>query len=170
MLLFGEFEGLAWKPVGAQHHDGQFVAPPTDVLQRFKDVSKQVKNHLDVPYPGKGGESTRDVQTRTLRALDDLLKKADRKNSQHVAIVSHGRTNKILIGALMEKTHDNNTTEEEEDDDDTKQTQRHHEYIPPMIKQSNTCINVLDVNMKTGQWTVQCLNYIDHVKDNVIER
>jgi hypothetical protein len=34
---------------------------------------------------------------------------------------------------------------------------------------SDTCINVMDVDAE-GNWTIQSLNYIEHVKGNVITR
>jgi hypothetical protein len=38
------------------------------------------------------------------------------------------------------------------------------------VKQSNTAINVIDVDMKTGTFFERITNHIEHVKDHVIQR
>ena len=112
------------------------------------------------------GESTRCVEDRALEALSKTIARVletdnDNENTdnndpntatatintKHVAIVSHGRTNKVMISAMLSTT-------------DT-------------IGQGNTNINVLDhpglevggdVDVwKTG-WTARLLNYTDHVE------
>jgi len=85
-MRFGEFEGLAWRD--------QELNP--ELGERFKSISRELKRDMDKSFPG-GGESTRDVQVRSTAALEKVLK--DYPNEQHIAIVSHGRTNKVLIAA-----------------------------------------------------------------------
>jgi broad specificity phosphatase PhoE len=85
-MRFGEFEGLAWRD--------QDVDPA--LAERFKTISKELKHDLNKSFPG-GGESTKDVQKRSVTALDQILK--DFPDEQHIAIVSHGRTNKVLIAS-----------------------------------------------------------------------
>lgn len=85
-MRFGEFEGLAWRD--------QELDP--ELGERFKSISRELKKDMDKAFPG-GGESTRDVQVRACAALEQVLK--DFPEEQHIAIVSHGRTNKVLIAA-----------------------------------------------------------------------
>lgn len=129
-MNFGEFEGLA---IHSETLD-------PEVRSRVKTVNQNVK----LSYPG-GGESTIQVEARSREALFRLLE--DNPDDKHIALVSHGRTNKVLIASIAL-------------DDVTKFK---------TIKQSNTAINVLDID-KTGKWTIQSLNYIEHVKHHVIQR
>ena len=85
-MRFGEFEGLAWRD--------QELDPA--LADRFKVISRELKQNVDKAFPG-GGESTRDVQKRSTAALHQILQ--DFPDQQHIAIVSHGRTNKVLIAA-----------------------------------------------------------------------
>ncbi len=85
-MRFGEFEGLAWRD--------QELDPA--LSERFKSISRELKKDVDNPFPG-GGESTRDVQIRSSHALHQILN--DYPDQQHIAIISHGRTNKVLIAA-----------------------------------------------------------------------
>lgn len=85
-MRFGEFEGLASRD--------QELDP--ELGERFKSISRELKQDMEKPFPG-GGESTRDVETRSTAALERLLKEFP--NEHHIAIVSHGRTNKVLIAA-----------------------------------------------------------------------
>jgi len=111
------------------------------------------------------GESTRCVEDRALEALSKTIARVfetDNDNEEttatatkkirHVVIVSHGRTNKVMISAMLSTT-------------DT-------------IGQGNTNISVLDhcgsevgadgnadgSTWKTG-WTSRLLNYTDHVEE-----
>lgn len=85
-MSFGEFEGLAWRD--------QKLDPA--LSERFKTISKQLKQDVDEAFPG-GGESTRDVAERSTAALKQVLDSYP--DQQHIAIVSHGRTNKVIIAA-----------------------------------------------------------------------
>lgn len=131
-MSFGEFEGL----------ESHKLDLDPQVKARFKRISEEIKEDSSKAYPG-GGESTAQVKSRAIKAVNDLLKQYP--NEKHLAIVSHGRTNKVIIAAMM----------------DSKEINK--------IRQSNTCINVIDVDDE-GKFTIRILNYIDHVKDNVIER
>ncbi|KAL3942322.1 MAG: hypothetical protein SGBAC_003456 [Bacillariaceae sp.] len=131
---FGEFEGLAIHSLELEEK----------VRNRFKTIGRQVNGNPDIVFPG-GGESTNMVKERACTALKAVLDKYPR--DQHIAVVSHGRTNKVLIASIAFKDVQKFRT----------------------IKQKNTAINVLDVD-SDGNWTIQVLDYIDHVKDNVIIR
>jgi broad specificity phosphatase PhoE len=85
-MSFGEFEGLAWRD--------QEVDPA--LAERFKTISRQLKHDVEKAFPG-GGESTRDVAARSTEALNEVLDSSP--DHQHIAIVSHGRTNKVIIAA-----------------------------------------------------------------------
>jgi broad specificity phosphatase PhoE len=137
-MSFGSFEGLAYRDVNVD---------PT-IVEDFKRISKQVKDDPTVVYPG-GGESTEQVQKRAMNVITTILTMVREDDSaNHIAIVSHGRTNKVLIATTTLL--------------DVKRVRD--------VQQSNTAINVLDVSMVTGEWTAQIINYIDHVKGHVIER
>jgi len=99
------------------------------------------------------GESTNLVESRALEALSQTIEKVlekqldptgiDSNDTKHVAIVSHGRTNKILLAAMLSSES--------------------------VIRQSNTSINVVDhpgpeegKNWKSG-WIAQLLNYTNHI-------
>jgi broad specificity phosphatase PhoE len=131
---FGEFEGLA---IHSEDLD-------PEVKGHFKRIGREVKYNANIAFPG-GGESTTQVEERARGALYKVLK--DYPADEHVAIVSHGRTNKVLIASVAF--------------DDVQKF--------PTIKQSNTAINCLDMD-KNGKWSIQSLNYIEHVKHNVIVR
>jgi broad specificity phosphatase PhoE len=85
-MSFGEFEGLAWRD--------QDVDPA--LSERFKSISRELKQDAEKAYPG-GGESTTDVAVRSTEALNQVLDSFP--DQQHIAIVSHGRTNKVIIAA-----------------------------------------------------------------------
>lgn len=87
-MRFGEFEGIA--------HRSPEIDP--GLKQRFLSISKEVASNVDVRFPG-GGESTRDVQDRFLVAIKELLEEFD---EDHVAVVAHGRTNKVGLAALCQ--------------------------------------------------------------------
>jgi broad specificity phosphatase PhoE len=85
-MSFGEFEGMASRD--------EELNPA--LKHRFLTIAKQVKLDVNFPFPG-GGECTKQVEARATQALTKLLE--EHPESQHVAIVSHGRTNKVLIAA-----------------------------------------------------------------------
>ena len=85
-MRFGAFEGLS--------RQDQELDPA--LAERFKTISKELKRDLDKSFPG-GGESTNDVKARAVEALYQILQ--DFPEEQHIAIVSHGRTNKVLIAS-----------------------------------------------------------------------
>ena len=134
-MSFGEFEGLAAHALDLD----------PKIKERFKTIRKEIKENSDMVYPG-GGESEAQVEARSMKALHDVLEKY--KNQRHIAIVSHGRTNKILLAAIIATRSLGESRK---------------------ILQSNTCINVIDVDDE-GRFSIQVLNYIEHVKDNVIIR
>lgn len=136
-MSFGEWEGFASRDDGVDESE----------IERFKDTSRRVKVDPTYPFPG-GGESTRQVEQRSVKALYDILNSTTTKEQRHIAIVSHGRTNKILIAAVG-----------------LGDVQRFKE-----VRQANVAINVMDVDEKTGMWTVHVMNFHDHVQGHVIVR
>jgi broad specificity phosphatase PhoE len=136
-MRFGDFEGFAY-------HDAQ----DAEFLNYFKKVSKQTKQDISFCFPG-GGESTEQVMQRSTRALNELMPlQQQQEEGTHIAVVSHGRSNKILIAATALG--------------DVRRTKE--------LAQSNTAINVMDYDAKTGVFTPVVLNHYEHVKDHVIER
>lgn len=85
-MRFGELEGLSSR-------DLQLDA---SLKKRFHTIKAEIKRDPLKAFPG-GGESTIDVQERAVAALGKML--MDFPDEQHIAIVSHGRTNKVLIAA-----------------------------------------------------------------------
>lgn len=123
-MRFGDFEGTAIKgPESTEENIEKFQAF-TDAMHRDKAMA----------WPGHGGESVVDVQTRARAVLHQLLK--DFPDCDHVLLVAHGRFNKILLGHLL----DFNENE---------------------LKQGNTCINVLDVDADAA-WHACVLNFTEH--------
>merc|ERR1712118_634276 len=97
-------------------------------------------------YPG-GGESTDMVVQRARDSLTTILERYPA--SQHIALVAHGRFNKVLLASLIYN--------------DVSQFKT--------IKQGNTCINVLDYDpvassseskWSTKNWKPIILNYLNH--------
>ena len=136
-MSFGEWEGFASRDESV---DGSEI-------ERFKDTARQVKADPSFPFPG-GGESTKQVEKRSVKALFDILNNPKNSHQRHIAIVSHGRTNKVLIAAVG-----------------LGDVQRFKE-----VKQANVAINVMDIDDTTGTWTVHVINYHDHVQGHVIVR
>jgi broad specificity phosphatase PhoE len=83
-MRFGEFEGYSSASDDADR----------EYFEYFKTMSRKVKDDPSFPFPGEGGESTSDVQKRSIKALQKVLQEAD-PDIKHIAIVSHGRTNKV---------------------------------------------------------------------------
>jgi len=92
-MRFGEFEGLARHDPSNTNPD----IPSLDLSERFRMISKELKEDIDKAFPGEGGESTRDVEIRAMAALEEIL--TEFSNERHIAIVAHGRTNKVLIAS-----------------------------------------------------------------------
>jgi broad specificity phosphatase PhoE len=86
-MSFGEFEGLASRD--------EDLNP--QLKRHFLKISKQIKADKTMAFPG-GGESTIQVEERSRAALFQLLE--DHPEARHVAVVSHGRTNKVLLASV----------------------------------------------------------------------
>jgi broad specificity phosphatase PhoE len=86
-MSFGELEGLVSRD------------PNLDpkIKRRFSRITKQVQQDVNFAFPG-GGESTAQVEKRVERALHKILE--EHPEEKHVVIVSHGRTNKVLIASM----------------------------------------------------------------------
>lgn len=128
-MRFGEFEGYAIR--GPQATE--------DKMKRFQIMNEQMADDSEQEWPD--GESTRQVEVRSRKALYEIMKKHE--DSKHIAIVAHGRTNKILLASLLLN--------------DLSQFRT--------IKQGNTCINIIDFEKKDERWCTVLLNYIDHTED-----
>lgn len=158
-VSFGEWEGFASKDSTVDRAE----------VERFKDTARRVKSDPNYKFPG-GGESTKQVEERSVAALHRILNynvntaidagtssssssneeeedhSQQHRQHRHIAIVSHGRTNKVLIAATA-----------------LGDARRFQE-----VKQSNVAINVMDIDDTSGTWTLHVVNFIDHVKGNVI--
>jgi broad specificity phosphatase PhoE len=99
-MRFGCLEGLS--------RDKNYIPPTNDanderqpsherLLELYKHVSLQMRTDLTLPWPG--GESQVDVQTRSLAAFYDILDAHPDK--RHIVMVSHGRTNRVLLASLL---------------------------------------------------------------------
>ena len=88
-MSFGTFEGLAWR------------SETCDPLlkESFLSVSKQMTTDAAVGFPGDDGENTLQVRARSLAAVQDIME--THADQQHIAVVAHGRTNKVLLAALL---------------------------------------------------------------------
>lgn len=122
---FGKFEGIAL------HGENKDMT----MKKEFDEVNQSIYADINFRWPGDGGESTGDVNTRVRSALDTLLKSSEK----HIAIVGHGRSNRVFLASLL--------------------------YQDPLkhqdIEQGNTCISVLDVN-EEGTWQAHLINHVDH--------
>jgi phosphoserine phosphatase len=105
-----------------------------EISDKYGDLVKQWHtNPRDVQMPE--GENLTDVQSRAMKALDEVVKKHP---NETILIVSHDATLKAIICGVLEI--------------DLKNFWQ--------IKQDNTCINILDYN--NGTWRVQLLNDTCH--------
>jgi broad specificity phosphatase PhoE len=114
----------------------------------------------DRAWPGEGGESADGVAARALAALDELGVRGGAasdgggdddgepatgcapRGARHIAIVAHGRFNKILLAALLRRGDLRGCSE---------------------IEQGNCCINVLDFDMRDADDVREvALNFRDH--------
>lgn len=87
-MSFGAFEGLAWRSESCD---------PV-VKKSFLSISKQMTTDATVGFPG-GGENTLQVRERSLAVVQELLE--EQADEQHIVVVAHGRTNKVLLAALL---------------------------------------------------------------------
>lgn len=133
-MSFGSFEGLAIR--------GPDATPET--LEQFQSFNDIMKKNADEQWPGVGGESTREVVIRAQRGLHQLLDEFTSNSGApppHIAIVAHGRTNKVILASLL-----------------TGDVLQYGAF-----QQGNTCINVVDLDAD-GTWTARTLNYVDHIQ------
>jgi broad specificity phosphatase PhoE len=134
-MRFGEFEGLAIH--------GELATEETK--ESFLKFNTQMQNDPQLPWPGDCGECTLDVEKRARQAVQDILLNTATATDTHthIAIVAHGRTNKILLASLLY----NNVAK-----------------MGP-IKQGNTCINVVDFEASSNTFESVVINYVDHAAD-----
>lgn len=129
---------------------GDFEGKQLDSLKDgYKHVNDAWANgDVDKKWPG-GGESPVDVASRARKALRDLgcLVGGDH-GVRHVALVTHGRFNKIILADLLGMgLHQCGT-----------------------IQQDNCCINVIDIDPTaqidaTDACRQVALNIVDHLQD-----
>ena len=118
-------------------YEGDRLADRSDVV---KDIiaDKWSSGCVDAGWPS--GESPQDVVDRGTTAILSLLTQEDH---DHVALVCHGRFNKIVLSSLLYSSLiDMNN-----------------------MVQDNTCVNVLDFDRKTQVFTVVELNNTDHLSN-----
>ena len=132
-MRFGELEGAAIHGPEATDH----------MKNIFRETNDRMA--LDPSYRWPAGESAAEVEHRAREALSEVLN--GHPDCRHVAVVAHGRTNKILLSSLLFG-------------DATK--------IQP-FKQGNTCINVLDFDQINKTWSKVLLNYVEHNEDRGAE-
>lgn len=133
-MSFGSFEGLAIR--------GPDATPET--LEQFKSFNAVMQKDANERWPG--GESTAEVALRAQQGLTQILDEVidEHDEAPHIAIVAHGRTNKVLLASLL-----------------TGDVLQYGE-----IQQGNTCINVIDLDCE-GAWISQAINYIDHIQGDL---
>jgi broad specificity phosphatase PhoE len=88
-MRFGTFEGFAQRSE---------TCDPV-VKESIRSISKKMTTDATVRFPG-GGENTLQVQERSLAVVKEIFE--DHADQQHIVVVAHGRTNKILLAALLE--------------------------------------------------------------------
>ena len=102
---------------------GDFEGKTPDEIRTDYDAVIQSWAAGDVDTKWPNGESPRDVEARVRDALKDLFGGKSQRGLRHVALVTHGRLNKILLSSLLGfglHTHND-------------------------LTQANCCINVLDL-------------------------
>lgn len=127
-MRFGDFEGTCIHGPNAE----------LDTKERFQTMFEAMKQNVNLPWPGKDAECTLQVSKRGQAAVDTLLDQY--ADVDQLAVVAHGRFNKILLATLLWK-------------DPSR-------YVE--IEQGNTCINVVDFNEQSATWSPILLNYYDH--------
>jgi broad specificity phosphatase PhoE len=128
-MRFGEFEGVAIKGVDAD----------LEIVSRYHHVNARMALDPHVRFPGSDGETPHEVAIRSQAALAELFE--EHGSDKHIAVVSHGRTNSILLSCLLQGDASKFGT----------------------YKQGNTAINVLDWDDATQTWTCVLLNYDEHI-------
>ncbi|KAF0682424.1 Aste57867_25437 [Aphanomyces stellatus] len=100
-------------------------------------VHAWIDGKLDSAWPD-GGESPLEVEARGTRALLSVLQ--TEPPPTRIALVCHGRFNKLLLASLL--LHDMTKVE--------------------TLTQDNTCINILDFHHESKTFTARVLNYTGH--------
>ena len=110
------------------------------VQQHVQRQHTAMRSNKYLKWEGPEGESIHDVETRARRALRDLCE--THPAARYIAVVAHGRTNKILLQGILEM----------------------NEAESQQLVQGNTCINVLD-RSANDEYTSRLINYTDHIND-----
>ena len=109
-----------------------------DTKTNFQSMLQAMKSDVHLTWPGENAESTLQVSKRGQAAMDTLMEQ--HSDETHLAVVAHGRFNKILLATLLWN-------------DPSR-------YVE--IEQGNTCINVIDYNEQIESWNPIVLNYFEH--------
>jgi broad specificity phosphatase PhoE len=159
-MRFGEFEGQAIRTTAHQ-----------SLKDKFHQVSENMLQDASVRWPG-GGESTAEVEARAVSAINQLLNMYPKE--RHLAVVAHGRTNKILLASLIwsdalkyDEVQQGSKYDQAFEYRMKVRAKLTHPSLFPLSPQ-DTCINVID--LVEGEWKAQSLNFIEHVRSNVIIR
>jgi len=127
-MRFGTYEGIAIQ--------GPESTPETQA--GFRSMNEKIEADDALSWPGPEGECTRDVRSRTRKAVEDVMER--HSEARHVALVGHGRSNKILMSELLGSVR--------------------------KVFQGNTAINVLDYDVEEGCWKEVVVNYTHHVDEH----
>jgi len=128
---------------------GDFEGKRPDEVQDLYDsvTGAWAEGRLDAAWPA--GESPLEVVQRARQALIDILGATHQNTTRHVALVTHGRLNKILLSSLLGLGLQNS----------------HH------LTQANCCINVIDIHTpidtSDSVHTQVILNYVAHLQEEI---
>ena len=84
------------KEMNFGQYEGRLLSEISDARAEF-----YASGDVALKWPGQGGESISDVESRARRALRRALAAPRRTGQRHVAMVAHGRFNKILLASLI---------------------------------------------------------------------
>jgi len=129
-MRFGTFEG----------HTRRGPEAKPELIAEFEKQNQKMYDDVTLRWPGETAESISFVEKRVPRGLQRLWEDFDH---DHVAIVGHGRLNKVLLtSVLLGDVSRNEKT----------------------LNQGNTCINALDWNPAENKYTALVLNHIEHTR------
>jgi len=122
---------------------GELEGTPRSQCEAFlQDVHAKWKAGIyDESAAFPKGECPAQVEKRGTRTIHDLVSLG---NDDHIAIVCHGRFNKIILASLLSPNKSL--------------------YGLTSIPQDNTCVNVLDYNRSTGEYAAVLINGTKHLK------
>lgn len=131
-MRFGDLEGTAIH--GPEATD--------NTRSRYAEIDDAMTEEGHLSWPGDGGESTYQVEERAIRGFSQLLASSEDGDRSHLAVVAHGRHNKVLLASLL----------------------RGEAREFKAIKQGNACINVFDWDEVDGIAVEVLVNYVNHAE------